>query len=288
MNWIAAKVHYTSDNTEQTEDLISNIFYDFGIRGVEIAERSVTGYFPLDERTDHQCRALESALLRLKQEIHIDYRIDYTKTAEEDWAESWKAFFKPERIGRSLVVKPSWEFYESRDRDVILEIDPGMAFGTGTHPTTAMCLELIESYLKPGNSFLDVGTGSGILMVAAAKLGAKRMMGIDKDPVAVGIAENNMALNRIPRRLYQVEAGDMSHGINSRFDMVVANILTEVILSLLDGLNAVIAENGIIILSGITEPKKDLVLEKMGDNQMLALETRSSDSWAAIVGTVQS
>ena len=288
MNWVAAKVHFTSDNPEQAEDLVSNIFYEFGLQGVVVAEASVTGYFPLDERIDNQRHQLESALLKLKQEISFDYQVDYTETAEEDWAESWKAFFKPERIGRRLVVKPTWELYESKPADVILEIDPGMAFGTGTHPTSAMCLETIESYLKPGDSFLDMGTGSGILMVAAARLGAKRLVGIDKDPVAVEIAERNMKQNSIPEEIYQVKIGNLTREIDERFDMVAANILTEVILNLLDDLNAVVAENGTIILSGIPESKKHLVQEKMAEKEILEIETRLRDSWAAIVGTVQS
>ena len=287
MYWIAAKVHYTSDHPEQSEDLVSNIFYEFGLQGVVVAEACVTGYFPLDKRTDNQCRQLESALLKLKQETNFDYRLDYTKTAEEDWAESWKAFFKPERIGRRLVVKPTWEFYEPRAQDVILEIDPGMAFGTGTHPTTAMCLELIESYIKPGDSFLDVGTGSGILMVAAAKLGAKRLMGIDKDPVAVRITKDNIALNCIPEEVYQVGIGNLTREIDERFNVVVANILSEVILNLLDDLKAVVAENGIVILSGIIESKKHLIHEKMTEKGFLVVETCLRDSWAAIIGTVQ-
>ena len=288
MNWVAAKVNFTSDNPEQTEDLVSNIFYEFGLQGVVVAEASVTGYFPLDERLDNQRHQLESALLKLKQGIRFDYQVDYTETAEEDWAESWKAFFKPERIGRRLVVKPTWELYESKPADVILEIDPGMAFGTGTHPTTALCLEMIESYLKPEDSFLDMGTGSGILMVAAARLGAKRLVGIDKDPVAVEIAEKNMKINRISEEIYQVKIGNLTRDIDDRFDMVAVNILTEVILNLLDDLNEVVAENGIIILSGITESKKHLVHEKMAEKGILEVETRLRDSWAAIVGTIQS
>ena len=106
MNWIAADVHFSSDNPEQIEDLVSNIFYEFGLQGVVVADACVTGYFPLDDRIDHHRRQLESALLKLKQAIRFDYRVDYSETTEEDWAESWKAFFKPQRIGRRLIVKP--------------------------------------------------------------------------------------------------------------------------------------------------------------------------------------
>ncbi|HIJ56262.1 MAG TPA: 50S ribosomal protein L11 methyltransferase [Deltaproteobacteria bacterium] len=288
MNWVAAEVHFTSDNPEQTEDLVSNIFYEFGLQGVVVTEACVTGYFPLDERIDNQRHKLESALLKLKQEIKFDYQVDYSETTEEDWAESWKAFFKPERIGRRLVVKPTWELYESRPADVIIEIDPGMAFGTGTHPTTAMCLETIESYLKPGDSFLDLGTGSGILMIAAARLGAKRLVGIDKDPVAAEIAEKNMKRNDIPEEIYQVKTGNLTREIDERFDLIAANILTEVVLTLLDNLNEVVAENGTIILSGITESKRHMVHKKMAEKGILEVETRLRDSWAAIVGIIQS
>ena len=285
MNWIAANVDFISDNPQQTEDLISNIFHEFGLQGVVVNEACVTGYFPLDERIDDHRRNLESSLFLLKQDIGFDYQVDYTETAEEDWAESWKAFFKPERVGHRLVVKPTWEVYETSPTDIVLEIDPGMAFGTGTHPSTAMCIEMIEGYLKPGDSFLDIGTGSGILMIAAAKLGAGMLIGIDKDPVAAEIAEKNMKQNCIPKAIYQIKTGNLIQEVEGRYNIVTVNILAEVILPLLDTLNEVVAENGIIILSGITESKKNLVHEKMAEKGILEVETRLKDSWAAIVGT---
>ena len=285
MNWIAANVDFISDNPQQTEDLISNIFHEFGLQGVVVNEACVTGYFPLDERIDDHRRNLESSLFLLKQDIGFDYQVDYTEMAEEDWAESWKAFFKPERVGHRLVVKPTWEVYETSPTDIVLEIDPGMAFGTGTHPSTAMCIEMIEGYLKPGDSFLDMGTGSGILMIAAAKLGAGMLIGIDKDPVAAEIAEKNMKQNCIPKAIYQIKTGNLIQEVEGRYNIVTVNILAEVILPLLDTLNEVAAENGIMILSGITESKKNLVHEKMAEKGILEVETRLKDSWAAIVGT---
>jgi ribosomal protein L11 methyltransferase len=125
--------------------------------------------------------------------------VTYARIDEQDWAEAWKAYFWPEKITDLIVVKPSWREYPAEPQEIVLEIDPGMAFGTGTHPTTSLCIRMIQTHLKPGDAFLDVGTGSGILMIAAAKLGAGTVCGVDNDEVAVTVAEKNLLANHIDR-----------------------------------------------------------------------------------------
>ena len=163
-----------------------------------------------------------------------------------------------------------------------MEIDPGMAFGTGTHPTTRMCIEMIERYLKKGDSVLDVGAGSGILMIAAAKLGAGRLWGVDNDPMAVEIAEKNLVGNRISKDRFSIVCGSLVEKIDASFDLVVANILAEVILDLIDSLIPVLNPGGIFIGSGIVEKKAEQVSEKLLRTGFDILETRSMDGWSAI------
>ena len=201
---------------------------------------------------------------------------------EEDWAESWKAFFWPQRITSRITVKPTWRDYKAEADEIVLEIDPGMAFGTGTHPTTALCIALIEKYLTAGATFLDVGTGSGILMVAAAKLGAGRLVGIDNDEIALGIADKNLQLNHVSQPCFELKAGNLADGIDGRFDLIVANILSEAILKLLGTIGRHMSSTCVLICSGIYKDNCGDVLKKMQQQGLMVLEARHEDDWVAI------
>jgi ribosomal protein L11 methyltransferase len=181
-------------------------------------------------------------------------------------------------------VKPTWRDYQADAGDIVVELDPGMAFGTGTHPTTALCIEMMETYFKQGDTFLDLGTGSGILMIAAAKLGASMVCGVDKDEIAVEIAQKNLILNKIDRQSFSVCSGNLVEGIEKKYDFVAANILTHVILGLLADIQRVIKEKGIFICSGILEENKNLVVAKMNDMGFEILESESKEHWVAIAG----
>ncbi len=163
----------------------------------------------------------------------------------------------------------------------VFEIDPGIAFGTGTHPTTALCIELIGRYLRQGNKFLDVGTGSGILMVAAAKLGAGKVAGIDKNIVAVEIARENLRLNRIEKKRFAVKAGNLVDEVQDQFDLVVANILTEVIVVLLDSVKKVLKKTGVFICSGMLEKNTHRVEKKMIASGFEILDMCTKNKWVA-------
>ena len=301
MNWIEAKVIFICPNPTIAMDLISDIFYEFGLQGVVIEEPgktpaddgqtiehrtdyAVIGYIPKDESADDRCRILESELSRMKDAHNVRSNIVYKETAEKDWAEAWKAFFKPEKISQRMVVKPTWQAYHAKPEEIILEIDPGMAFGTGTHPTTVLCLQMMEDYLVPGNSLLDIGTGSGILLVAAAKLGASRLMGIDKDSMAVGIAKTNLLVNDISSDVFHVQTGHLIEPVKDRYDMVVSNILTETILVLLKHLKSVLSDTGVFIVSGITDDNEARIRDQMESSGFKHLETRHQDNWVAIAG----
>lgn len=304
MKWIEITVYYRAENKAVAEDLIANAFAEAGVQGVAmeptdeepvegwakevlprpVLEDRVTGYVAENESVREVCRNLEAAVGRLASSHSIEPRFSYRQMDEEDWAESWKAFFWPEKIGDRVVVKPTWRDYTPGPEEIIIELDPGMAFGTGTHPTTRLCVGLLETFVRDGDSFLDVGTGSGILMVAAYKLGASKVRGIDIDPVAVAVSTENLVRNEVPDQARQVAAGDLARDVHDRFDLVVANILSEVILSLLDQVPAVLKPGGIFICSGIIDENASSVLEKMIAMGFDLLAVHHMEGWTAIAG----
>ena len=304
MKWIEARVEFDAPDTDLALELISNIFFEMGLTGVAVEDPdiestedwaegpekkidrpAVVGYIPEDHRLESRRRILESELARLSKQAGIRLNTVYGETAEEDWAESWKRFFKPQKVTGRLVVKPSWEQYAAGPEEIVLEIDPGMAFGTGTHPTTCLCLELIEKYLRPGDTFLDIGTGSGILMIAAAKLGASTLTGIDIDPNAVGVAQKNLVRNGIPGDRFCVRTGHLTRGLERCFTIVAANILTEVILTVVNALKSVLARQGIFIFSGITRQNLERVMEAIEKKGFRVIQVGTKEEWVAVAGT---
>jgi ribosomal protein L11 methyltransferase len=299
MKWIAAKVVFDSPDTGLATDLVADIFYSLGLKGVVLndpqmdpqpdwaanavlppQEPSVTGYFADTDQAADKCRRLEAALSHLKKTSGIASRVVYSRIDEQDWAEAWKEYFWPERITDTIVVKPSWREYVARSDETILEIDPGMAFGTGTHPTTALCIRQLQSHLRPGDTFLDVGTGSGILMIAAAKLGAGSVCGVDNDEVAVSVAEKNLLANDVQG--YRLMTGNLVEQVSGTFHVVAANILAEVILNLLPDAMAVLEPNGILICSGIIVEKKGAVLSGLEKTGLAVIEVLEKEGWVAI------
>jgi len=285
-----------------TADLIAEVFHGFGIQGVVVetpgqendvdwaddalkegADCAVTGYFPVTEQTDEWCQKLCKGVRVLQERLPFQYEILYGHVDEEDWSESWKAYFWPERITDRLVIKPTWREFETGPEDIVLEIDPGMAFGTGTHPTSSLCLALIEHHIRPGDRFLDVGTGSGILLIAAAKLGSSSGLGVDNDPVAVEVAGKNLAANDIDPDRFQVIRGDLASAVEGHFDIVVANILTPVVLQLVQSIGGVLKSEGVLIVSGITEENRSRVIKQLSAFDMKPVEVREKEGWVAIV-----
>lgn len=301
MKWVEAKIVFAAPDPAAASDLISEIFYDFGLQGVVVESpeadgepdwaddplprpdhHAVVGYLPGNHELAERCRILETRLDGLRQILSMTCRVAYRDIDEEDWAESWKQYFFTEKITDRLVVKPTWREYASGPDEIILEIDPGMAFGTGTHPTTRLCLALIEKYIQPGDRFLDIGTGSGILMVAAAKLGAGQVTGIDNDDVAVTVARQNLAQNRIPPDMTTVRTGDLTRDVPGRFSLVAANILSEVIVRLADAVGTVMEKNAVFICSGIISARQSMVAEKLHTVGFEILEIRTLDEWVAM------
>ena len=305
MKWSEVKVIFDFKNKEFAADLISNIFFDLGLSGVVLEDadmpippngpadlpsprvNAVSAYLPKTENLSGNMDFIKTRLLELTRQFHIQNRIVCRDIDETDWAESWKAFFWPQKIGKKIVVKPSWREYVPAPDDIIVEIDPGMAFGTGTHPTTSLCLQMVEIYLQKGDAFLDVGTGSGILMAAAAKLGAERLIGIDNDVLAVEIAGKNLLLNNIDPEKFDVLAGDLVETVNEKFHFVAANILTEAIIRLLDQIRNILTDGGVFVCSGIIEENKELILSKMETLGFDILDTVIQEKWVAIAGRLR-
>jgi ribosomal protein L11 methyltransferase len=303
MKWIEAKIVFDHTDNDLAADLISNVFYDLGLQGVVVddpdiepeedwaedaigrpAQHAVTGYIHKDRQAESRCKILQKWLLQLKDQMSIVYRISYREIDEQDWAHAWKAYFWPQKVSPHLVVKPTWRNYQAAADDIVIELDPGMAFGTGTHPTTALCINMIEKYLGKGDSFLDVGTGSGILMIAAAKLGAGRLCGVDKDEVAIGIAAENLKLNRVSPQIFHLTTGNLGAQINASYNFIVANIYSHVILELLDDIPRLLTAGGIFVCSGIIRENKNTVLAAMEDLKFEVLETAAKEDWIAIAG----
>ncbi len=171
-----------------------------------------------------------------------------------------------------------------KGEEIILEIDPRLSVPSGTHPTTTLCMEMIENYLAEGDTLLDVGTGSGILMITAAKLGAEKVSGIDRNRIAVELARKNLFLNNIEERKFKVVEGNLLEGIEECYDLVVVNILPEVILALLEDIRRVLTETGILICSGMLEGNTHRVTKKMGEAGFEILETLTRNKWVSIAG----
>lgn len=209
------------------------------------------------------------------------WNLNIKEVEDEEWAHSWKKYWHPMKIGNKIVICPSWEQYEIKNDEIKIELDPGSAFGTGTHPTTRLCIVAIEKYLKNNNIVADVGTGSGILAVAAAKLGAKSITGVDNDPSVIDVAIENATKNNCIDicKFYEGSAAD----IKDQYDVVVANILAEVIVSIMDDLVKLAKQDGKFIFSGIITQKAEMVKEKAIGSGLKIIDIIDEEEWVAII-----
>jgi ribosomal protein L11 methyltransferase len=309
MKWSEISIHTTAEAVEA----VSNLLYEMGANGVVIEDPEVLhrdwdtpfgeiyqlspddfpdegvfvkAYLPMDSSQ------LVDVLDELKEQLsHLtDYGLDIGKGTiavndvhEDEWAHAWKKYYKPVDVSERMTIKPVWEAYEpKRPDEIIIEMDPGMAFGTGTHPTTILCLRALEKYLQPGDRVYDVGTGTAILSIAAVKLGADHVLAMDLDEVAVRSAEANIELNGVHERI-TVRQNNLLDGVDEQVDLVVANILAEVIVRFTDDVYRVLKPGGVFIASGIIAAREADVKAAMEASGLELVETIFIDDWVAIV-----
>lgn len=318
MIWKEITIH----TTEEAVEMFTNFLHEEGAGGVTIeeyvdnnkprdtslgqwfeippndipeGEARISGYFP--EGTD-----VESVIASVKERIAelAEFDIDAGRSditvkdiSEDDWANNWKQYFKPIRVSERLTIKPTWEQYlPQSEQEMIIELDPGMAFGTGTHPTTSLCLRTLEGVIQQGDEVIDVGTGSGILAIGASKLGASRVLALDLDPVAVSSALENTRLNGLEDRITVAESDLLSvlkqeAGEELRVTLpvrvVVANILAEIILLFIDDVYQALQPGGYYIASGIYKNKEQAVEEALLAAGFEITETAREEDWVAFV-----
>lgn len=239
----------------------------------------VRSYFPVDDRLGQRLARVKK---RIAEITRVPVEFELKQVREDDWAEAWKRYFKPEHIGK-IVIKPSWEDYTAADDEIIIELDPGMAFGTGTHPTTRICLALLQELITSETEMLDIGTGSGILALAGAKLGAAKICAMDIDPIAVRVAEENIRRNHLDDLIAVYESNLLERPLDSKFNLVVANIITNAILELVPQLPKVLKPGGILVASGIIEERFPEVSESLAKQGLIEIKSISEESWVGVV-----
>lgn len=203
---------------------------------------------------------------------------------EEDWANNWKKYYKPTKIGDRIVIKPEWEEYCPSEGDLVIHMDPGMAFGTGNHETTSMCIENLEKYVSEKSTVFDIGCGSGILGIVASKLGAKNVVGIDIDEMAVKVANENIQKNNVQDIMTAI-AGNMTDKIEegAKADIVVANIIADIIMKMSGDVRKLLKDDGIFISSGIILAKVDEVFENLKDNGFEVVDVIKKGEWSCVI-----
>lgn len=311
MAWFELKIKTTSEATEA----ISNILIELGCEGVAVEDPNdpIFGegyegdwdYFDKSEMTFEYDGALiktyvedtgmEALIEAIKERIEglgefgLDYApgtIETSEVFESDWANEWKKYYKPTKIGEHIVIKPSWEAYEPEPSDLIIEIDPGGAFGSGTHETTSMCIEQLDKRVKPDTTVFDIGCGSGILAIAAAKLGAKEVIAVDLDEAAVVTSKENVILNHVENQV-EVIHGNLMDVVDGKADIVVANIIADIICFLSESIHQFLHQDSVFIASGIINTKLEQVLTTLKANNLEIVEVVEKGEWAAVVSKLK-
>ena len=306
MQWAEVSV----DTSHEATELVSEILQELGAAGVVIEDPALLNEYirsGLWDYTDLK-ESEETEVVRVKaywaldEELegklqHLAVRLDglasngidkgagavsWKAVADEDWAETWKEFFHTEKIGARTVIKPTWEEYEAKAGEIVVELDPGAAFGTGQHATTSLCIRALEDLVRPGMTVFDVGTGSGVLAIVAAKLGAKRVEAVDFDPVAVRVARENVRQNGA-EDVVRTERSDLLKSVEGEADLIIANIIADIIVRLFGEVKGSLAAGGTMLLSGIIEDRLADVVEAAGRHGFSVEKIEQEKGWAAVV-----
>lgn len=312
MKWVEVQIKTTTE----AEEIVANIMYDLGVTGLAIEDPSdilafqqseedwdyidpelvkqdyegviIKAYFPEDENLPDKIQLVKDNIenIPMRETGKALGSVTITEVYEEDWAEAWKKYYKPIKLGEKIVIKPTWEEYEKKEGEIVIELDPGMAFGTGTHETTMLCIEALEKYVNNNTFVYDVGCGSGILSIVSAKLGAKKVVGVDLDPLCVKISKENVSINRVENTVEILE-GNLLDKFTEKADIIVCNIIAEVIIDMVKHLKKYLKDDGVFIASGIIVEKKEKVKEELVSNGFKILEEKITNDWVLIVSSME-
>lgn len=308
MKWSEIAIHTTHEATES----VANILHEAGASGVIIEDSEepdriredqfgeiydldkkdypadgviVKAYLPVNSFLIETMSEIEQSIAELP-DFGLNVGRNEIKTSEvddEDWATAWKKYYHPVKVSGRFTIVPTWEEYNPVASDeLIIELDPGMAFGTGTHPTTVLCIQALEKYIKQDDIVIDVGTGSGVLSIAAAMLGAKKVKALDLDYVAVTAAKENVELNKV-ETVVEVTHGNLLETIDIKPNLIVANILADVIMSFSADAASILPEDGLFIVSGIIGEKRDEVKNDLINKGFEIIESVLMEDWVAII-----
>ena len=305
MKWCEISIQTSHEAVE----LIAEIFRDLGASGVVIEDPELVNDYitsgkwdytdiPIAKETEVVVEKaylpvngeLEGRIQTLQQEVKalesrgVNTAPAVLTTAElqdEDWSDTWKQYFHTEKPGERVVIKPTWEEYEPKDDEVVIELDPGAAFGTGTHATTSMCIRQLEKLVKPGMTVFDVGTGSGILSIISAKLGAKNIQAVDYDDSVLKIVEENLEQNNV-QDIISVAQSDLMQNVHGKAELVIANIIADIIIRLFDQLDEHLEQGGTLLTSGIIEDRIEDVLAAAEKHGYGVVERLENKGWACI------
>lgn len=308
-NWIEITIHTTNEASE----IVESILLDYGSTGVAIEDPTtleenlhddfgtivelsptdypevgviVKGYINELNFDDETFNRFKDELEQLGKNINIGefFKIETTTIQDSDWENSWKDYFDILNIGEKFVIVPTWREYENEEGKYVINIDPGMAFGTGGHETTSLCIKNLEKYVKPHDNVIDVGCGSGILSIAASYLTDGSLKAVDLDKLAVDVSRENFALNNLENRI-EVEEASLLTKETKKYDVIVANILAHIIELMLEDAYKLLEDGGYFITSGIIKDKKDELLEKMLKQGFKLVKETSDNEWYSFVVT---
>ena len=302
MKWIKVRVDYFSDNLEETKAKLVNMFNEIGINQVEVIDYfseneldynanfsnkndvwSIIGYIVDNRFANTKLNIIFNNLKEfMESENEFIYEIFTAKCNDEDWQDEWKKYFHTVNITDNIVIKPSWDEYEPSDNEIVVEIDPGLAFGTGTHETTSLCVEFLEKYAKNKKKLLDIGCGSGILMLIGKKLGVEKVVGIDIDEKVNDVVLENFSKNGINDN-FQVIIGNLVDNVNEKYDLVVSNILVDVLEKLLEDIEKALEKGAIVIFSGILNEKEEAFLKKAKNYNLKQIDRKDKNNWVSLV-----
>ena len=306
MQWVEVSI----DTSHEAMELVSEILQELGAGGVVIEDPAllneyirsglwdytdlkesdetevvtVKAYWAMDDALEGKLQNLAARLAALTAN-GVDKgagTVSWRAVADEDWSETWKEFFHTEKIGERTVIKPTWEDYEAKAEEIVVELDPGAAFGTGQHTTTALCIRALETLVKPGMTVFDVGTGSGVLSIVAAKLGAGRVEAVDFDPVAVRIAAENVRQNGVAN-VVRTGQSDLLKSVEGKADLIIANIIADIIVRLFGEVKESLAAGALMLLSGIIEDRLHDVTKAAARHGFHVERIEEEKGWAAVI-----